>query len=86
MQTTLRIDNALYRAAKAAAALEGQTLTSFIESALRMRLQPAKRASMIPTFDSGVRASTDLLELIKAADEEAVQQQIGKYLPELAER
>lgn len=38
MQTTLRIDDQLYREAKAEAAREGITLTRFLESALRMKL------------------------------------------------
>ena len=38
MQTTLRIQDDLYREAKTEAAREGVTLTSFLESALRMRL------------------------------------------------
>ena len=38
MQTTLRIDDAIYRQAKAEAAREGITLTRFIEEALRLRL------------------------------------------------
>ena len=38
MQTTLRIRDDLYREAKAEAAREGMTLTSFLESAIRLRL------------------------------------------------
>ncbi len=38
MQTTLRIDDRLYREAKAEAAREGVTLTRFIEEGLRLRL------------------------------------------------
>ena len=44
MQTTLRIDDATYRAAKAEAARLGITITRFIEDSLRYRLanvQPA---------------------------------------------
>ena len=41
MQTTLRIDDALYRQAKVAAAHEGVTLTKFIEEALHLRLNHA---------------------------------------------
>lgn len=39
MQTTLRIDDAIYREAKAEAAREGITLTRFIEEALRLRIE-----------------------------------------------
>ena len=38
MQTTLRIDDEIYRAAKAQAARQGSTLTRFIEEALRERV------------------------------------------------
>lgn len=38
-QTTLRLDEALYREAKAAAALAGMTITRFIEDALRLKLR-----------------------------------------------
>ncbi len=38
MQTTLRIDDATYREAKAEAARLGLTLTRFIEEALRQRI------------------------------------------------
>ena len=38
MQTTLRIDDATYREAKAEAARLGLTLTHFIEEALRQRI------------------------------------------------
>ena len=38
MQTTLRIDDATYREAKAEAARLGITLTRFIEEALRQRI------------------------------------------------
>jgi hypothetical protein len=38
MQTTLRIDDEIYREAKAEAAREGITLTKFIEEALCLRL------------------------------------------------
>ena len=38
MQTTLRIDDRLYREAKAEAAREGVSLTRFLEEGLRLRL------------------------------------------------
>lgn len=38
MQTTLRIDDQVYRSAKAEAARRGVTLTRFIEEALRARI------------------------------------------------
>jgi predicted HicB family RNase H-like nuclease len=39
MQTTLRIDDQLYREAKAAAAREGVTITRYIETALQLKLK-----------------------------------------------
>jgi hypothetical protein len=42
MQTTLRIDDALHREAKAEAARQGVTLTRFLEDGLRLRLQKAR--------------------------------------------
>lgn len=43
MQTTLRIDDQLYREAKAEAAREGITLTHFLENALRLKLHKKQR-------------------------------------------
>lgn len=39
MQTTLRINEQLYREAEAEAARQGKTVTRFIEEALRLRLE-----------------------------------------------
>jgi len=44
MQTILRIDDTLYRQAKAEAAREGITLTKFIEEALQLRLRTGQKA------------------------------------------
>jgi len=43
MQTTLRIDDATYREAKAEAARRGVTVTRFIEDALRERVAGGSR-------------------------------------------
>lgn len=43
MQTTLRLNDQLYRAAKARAAQEGITLTRFIEEALNLRLRAGQQ-------------------------------------------
>ena len=43
MQTTLRIDDHLYRDAKAEAAREGVTLTRFLEEGIRLRLEKKPR-------------------------------------------
>ncbi len=51
MQTTLRIDDNLYRDVKAKAALEGMTVTRFLEEGLRMRLRDSpKTPDSIPDF------------------------------------
>ncbi len=42
MQTTLRVDDEIYRQAKAEAAREGITLTRFFQEALRLRLKKTK--------------------------------------------
>jgi len=53
MQTTLRLDDDLYRQAKARAATLGISLTKFLEEALRERLQapmhtPPRRRLRLP--------------------------------------
>lgn len=48
MQTTLRIDDATYRAAKAEAARLGITITRFIEDSLRHRLANLQPADAVP--------------------------------------
>lgn len=48
MQTTLRIDDKLYREAKAEAARQGLTITRFLEEALQARLQRAKSTPRAP--------------------------------------
>ena len=55
MQTTLRLDDNLYRRAKATAAEQGVTLTRFIEEALQLRLEkrPMVQEIKLHTFDSG---------------------------------
>jgi len=77
MQTTLRIDDAVFREAKAEAAREGMTLTRFLEEALTFRVRVGRQektpASIdIPVFDSGKRLPTayDLASTIRTADAE----------------
>ena len=58
MATTLRIDDRLYREAKAAAARQGITVTRFIEEALRLKLQSAgavgtREPVVLPTYAAG---------------------------------
>lgn len=70
MEATVQIDSTLYRAAAAAAAREGVSLSRFVESLLEARLQTRHRAIELPVFDSGLRTEDDLLALIAAADQE----------------
>ena len=57
MRTTIRIDEALYRRAKARAAQTGRTVSEVIEDAVREALRPAKRSAgdvpALVTFDGG---------------------------------
>jgi|HubBroStandDraft_5_1064220.scaffolds.fasta_scaffold925179_1 hypothetical protein len=57
MQTTLRIDDSLYRDAKAEAAREGVTLTRFLEEGLRLRLRKSRAGIRTPyrfhAYDNG---------------------------------
>lgn len=57
MQTTLRIDDELYRKAKSEAARQGVTITRYIEEALKLRLrQGSARGAgrvVLPTFAAG---------------------------------
>jgi hypothetical protein len=55
MQTTLRIDDEIYRGAKAEAARQGVTLTRFIEEALRARMAGAAAADEQQTAEIAQR-------------------------------
>jgi hypothetical protein len=49
MQTTLRLDDELYRQAKAQAAAQGRSLTTYVEEAIREHLnRPARVARKQP--------------------------------------
>lgn len=48
MQTTLRIDDQLYREAKAEAARQGMTLTRFLEEGLRLKLRKSESTGAMP--------------------------------------
>jgi HicB family len=71
MQTTLRLDDNLYRRAKATAAEQGVTLTKFIEEALQLRLEkrPPVRTLNLPSFDSGQAYNTTPEELKRLGQE-----------------
>lgn len=74
MQTTLRIDDQLYREAKSEAAREGVTLTRFLEEGIRLRLeQRAGRRAVQPAFrvfKGKVNSPVPWDDLKRLADEE----------------
>ena len=84
MQTTLRIDDDLYREAKAAAAREGMTITRYIEESLKLRLHRGAYAGKskpvsLPTFSSGgfPYSPEQLKSLAQRAETEADQKRIS---------
>jgi hypothetical protein len=76
MATTLRIDDRLYREAKAAAARQGITITRFIEEALRLKLRStgvvhAREPALLPTYAAGAGfpySPPELKALIQRSD------------------
>lgn len=83
MQTTLRIDDKLYREAKVAAAREGVTITRFIEESLKLRLHRGTRAGQskrvsLPTFSGGgfPYSPEELKALAQRTEAEADQRKI----------
>lgn len=71
MRTTLNISDALAREAKARAASEGRTFTSFLEEALRAHLareEPKAATLPLPTFTPRTPGS-----LVDLDDKEALQ-------------
>ena len=76
MQTTLRINDALYREAKAKAASLGISLTQFLEEAVRAKLHErpssrVRRRIRLPVSSATgglVLLSKTLEELVEAAD------------------
>lgn len=61
MQTTLRLNDELYRRAKAEAARQGITLTRLIEEGIRLRLaQPAVSPESIKLHTAGTGQPFDL--------------------------
>lgn len=82
MQTTLRIDDHLYREAKAEAARAGVSLTRFLEEGLRMRLEKKTSLSTTPhAFRVHVTAKPDPRsweEIRRVADEEQEAHDLAK--------
>ncbi len=82
MQTTLRIDDHLYREAKAEAAREGVSLTRFLEEGLRLRLEkkmvlPAT-SHAFRTFAATKPDSRTWEEIRQVADEEQEAHDLAK--------
>ena len=79
MATTLRIDERLYRDAKASAARDGVTITQYIEAALRLKMASTKSAVAarpieLPTFAAGsgfAYSPRKLRKLIQQTDSKA---------------
>lgn len=77
MRTTVTVSDDLYRAAKAHAAVTGQSVGSVIEDALRLLLAAAPATSRprdLPAFDARLRPGIDLADgsaLLDALDEES---------------
>ena len=83
MQTTLRIDDDLYREAKAEAARQGVTLTRFLEDGLRLRLKKGSPAgSAAPyrfhTYSKGEPFPWDDRQLKEIANREQERSDIKK--------
>lgn len=80
MQTTLRVDDRLYREAKAEAARAGVSLTRFIEDGLRLRLEKKMPAAEFrfrtyaPVQPDGPTAA----EIRRVAEEEQEAHDIAK--------
>lgn len=83
MQTTLRIQDALYRAAKSEAAREGITLTRFLESALQMRLLKSQPTSTgkphpFPIYESTSAIKYTNEEIKRFAQEDELEYDLRK--------
>lgn len=68
MQTTLRLDDQIYREAKAAAARQGTTITRFVEEALRQQCQQSQQgqngdATQNP-LEAEIRERDELMEAL----------------------
>lgn len=55
MRTTLNIDDELYRRAKAAAALQGVSVTSLVENSLRAALAPRSETGRVADMPVSTR-------------------------------
>jgi hypothetical protein len=82
MQTTLRIDDHLYREAKAEAARAGVSLTRFLEEGLRLRLEKKVTLPTAPhvfrTYAAVKPDSRTWEEIRQVADEEQEAHDLAK--------
>lgn len=82
MQTTLRIDDHLFREAKAEAARQGLTLTRFLEEGIRLRLErtppPSGEPHSFRVFESETPGSYTADDIRRIADEEQQQHDLKK--------
>lgn len=81
MQTTLRLDDRLYREAKSAAAQQGITLTRFLEEAIRLRLRPQAPENFkyeFPIYAGGDSERVSANEIKRIADEEQEKHDLEK--------
>ena len=82
MQTTLRIDDRLYREAKAEAARSGLSLTRFLEEGLRLRLEKKSLESLTPhvfrTYAAATPDARSWEELRHIADDEQQAHDLAK--------
>ena len=82
MQTTLRIDDRLYREAKAEAAREGVSLTRFLEEGLRLRLEKKSATPAAPhtfrVFEASATDSRDWDTIRRIADEDQEAHDLAK--------
>lgn len=89
MQTTLRIDDHLYREAKAEAARSGLSMTRFLEEGLRLRLEKKRTVPMTPhtfrTYTTGKPDTRSWEEIHRLADEEQNEHEAAKLDPYLAQ-
>ena len=82
MQTTLRIDDRLYREAKAEAARQGMTLTRFLEDGIRLCLERkqvvAGKVHQFRVFESARASRLSPEEIERIAREEQEQHDLAK--------
>ena len=82
MQTTLRIDDRLYREAKAEAARAGLSLTRFLEEGLRLRLEKKHPEATTPhafrTYATGQPEAIAWEEILRVADMAQEEQDLAK--------